>query len=138
MYYLIGYDDTVGTIKHYRVDKMLKIETLQEKREGKTLFEEKWKNGYFIKTFGMFGGTEERIRLRVEKSLIGVMIDRFGKDVFMRPDGENHAIVSADIVYSKQFLGWLYGLGAGIQVISPQYIADDMKNRALEIAKLYE
>mgnify|MGYP002236923389 CR=1 FL=1 len=38
-YYLIAYDSEAGIIKHYRVDKMLKIELSVEKREGKEQFQ---------------------------------------------------------------------------------------------------
>ena len=37
-YYLVGFDSTSGTIKHYRVDKMRKINVTDEPREGKELF----------------------------------------------------------------------------------------------------
>ena len=33
-YYLIGYDSEAGKIKHYRVDKMLRIRISEEEREG--------------------------------------------------------------------------------------------------------
>ena len=37
-YYLIGYDSEAGKIKHYRVDKMLRLQMSDEKREGKEHF----------------------------------------------------------------------------------------------------
>lgn len=39
-YYLIAYDDEAEMIKHYRVDKMLKIKLSVDKREGKEQFED--------------------------------------------------------------------------------------------------
>ena len=38
-YYLIGYDASVGEIRHYRVDKMMRPEILEESRQGKELFD---------------------------------------------------------------------------------------------------
>ena len=37
-YYLIGVDEKSGIVKHYRVDKMLKILTENEARNGAELF----------------------------------------------------------------------------------------------------
>ena len=88
-YYLIAYDSEAGIIKHYRVDKMLKIELSVEKREGKEQFQHFDIAAYSKKTFGMFAGKEETVTLRCDRSLTGVMIDRFGKDVAMRKIDEN-------------------------------------------------
>ena len=38
-YYLIGYDENGNILKHFRVDKMMKISLLKEKRSGKELFD---------------------------------------------------------------------------------------------------
>ena len=37
-YYLVAFDDYSKTCKHYRVDKMLKLEVTKEAREGKEVF----------------------------------------------------------------------------------------------------
>ena len=37
-YYLVGYDTESAKIKHYRVDKMLRIQMTEEEREGKELY----------------------------------------------------------------------------------------------------
>jgi predicted DNA-binding transcriptional regulator YafY len=37
-YYLVGYDSQAEKIKHYRVDKMLRIQMTNESREGKEYF----------------------------------------------------------------------------------------------------
>ncbi len=76
-YYLIAYDSGQGIIKHYRVDKMLKIELLWKKREGKEQFHILMYCNYSEKTFGMFG-KKETVTLR-RSSSGSVMIDRFGK-----------------------------------------------------------
>ena len=55
-YYLIAYDDRSRDIRHYRVDKMLKIELTAESREGKEQFRNFDVAAYSRKTFGMFAG----------------------------------------------------------------------------------
>lgn len=59
-YYLIAYDEEDKIIKHFRVDKMLKISLTRKKREGLKQFETFDIASYSKKTFGMFAGEEKR------------------------------------------------------------------------------
>ena len=87
-YYLVGYDAEAGDIRHYRVDKMLHIRMTDEPREGRERFRKLDMAEYARKSFGMFGGKEEHVKLLVDNSLAGVIIDRFGKSVMMVPADE--------------------------------------------------
>lgn len=49
----------LAQIKHYRVDKMLKIQMSEEEREGKEWFRKLDMADYAKKSFGMFGGKEQ-------------------------------------------------------------------------------
>lgn len=55
-YYLVGFDSKAGKIKHYRVDKILRIQMSKEEREGKEHFQKLDMADYAKKSFGMFGG----------------------------------------------------------------------------------
>ena len=109
-YYMIGYDTEAQLIKHYRVDKMLHIRMSDESREGRTLQEAGY-DGLCQKSFGMFRGKETSVKMLVNNGLAGVIIDRFGKDVMMIPEDEDHFRVNVDVHVSKQFLGWVFSLG---------------------------
>lgn len=126
-YYLVGYDSDVGQIKHYRVDKMLRIQMTDEKREGKEYFKKLDMADYAKKSFGMFGGKEQKVRLLVENNLAGVIIDRFGKDVMIVPVDENHFTVNVEVHVSNQFLGWIISLGEGVKIIAPDEVVEQMK-----------
>lgn len=137
-YYLIAYDDRSRMIRHYRVDKMLGMDILQEAREGREQFENFDIAGYSRKTFGMFAGEEETVTLRCESSLTGVMIDRFGKDVPMRQADETHILVRINVAVSRQFFGWLTGLGAAVKIEIPEKVAHAYQEYLREIIKCYE
>ena len=79
-YYMIAYDSDAAKIKHFRVDKMLHLQLLEEKRDGAEQFEDFDMALYSQKTFSMFGGEEETVTLRCSNKLAGVVIDRFGND----------------------------------------------------------
>ncbi len=137
-YYLIGFDMDAGMLKHFRVDKMLEIELLEEPRAGREEFSRFDLAHYAKKTFGMFGGEEETLRIRFHNKYIGVVIDRFGKDVSVRPDGEQHFIARVAVAVSEPFFGWLTGLGKNVKILSPAHVADAYLNLLREITESYD
>ena len=136
-YYLVGYDSEADTLKHYRVDKMLHIQMSDEKREGQEHFERLDMADYAKKSFGMFGGKEQKVKLLVKNELAGVMIDRFGKDIMMIPKDENYFTVNVDVHVSNQFLGWVFSLGDGVKIISPDEVVEQMKQEVERLQQQY-
>ncbi|SHK26830.1 helix-turn-helix transcriptional regulator [Hespellia stercorisuis] len=136
-YYLIAYDENVGILKHFRVDKMLEISILDLPREGQEEFGRCDLAYYTKKTFGMFAGEEQTVRIRFRNSLIGVIIDRFGKEVTVREDGPEHFIARVNIAVSDQFFGWLTGLGDGAEILSPEEVRQEYKGLLKEISQKY-
>lgn len=136
-YYLVGYDSNAEQIKHYRVDKMLHIQMSEEAREGKEHFKKFNMADYAKKSFGMFGGKEQAVKLLVENSLAGVMIDRFGKDIMLIPADEEHFTVNVDVHVSNQFLGWIFSLGEGVKIVSPPQVVEQMNQEIARQAQKY-
>jgi len=136
-YYLVGYDSNVKQVKHYRVDKMLYIKISTENREGKEHFKKLNMADYTKKSFGMFGGKEQTVKLLVKNSLAGVIIDRFGKDVMIFPDKENYFTVNVNVHVSRQFLGWVFSLGEDIKILGPDVVVEQMKMEGLRLMGQY-
>ena len=137
-YYLIGYDDRTNMIRHYRVDKLVGIEEEEEAREGKDVFAHFSLADYTKKTFGMFGGTAVMMTLLFENQYAGVVIDRFGKDITIRKEDEDHFSIRTEIIPSDPFYGWLAGLGVGVRLISPESEARKYKDYLRDILQHYE
>lgn len=127
-YYMVAFDSKSQMIKHYRVDKMLKIKITDKQRMGKEHFGSFDMAVYTNKRFGMYDGKEEMVRLSCENRLAGVMIDRFGSGVYMRSVDESHFEIEAKVAVSEQFYGWIMGLGTGVRIIAPDYVVNGMKN----------
>ena len=72
------------------------------------------------KTFGMFGGEDEEVYLLCENRLIGVILDRFGTDVWVKPEGEDHFSAHMPVTVSPQFFGWIAGLGRAVKITGPE------------------
>jgi predicted DNA-binding transcriptional regulator YafY len=137
-YYLIAYDGDDRKIKHFRVDRMENISETNLPREGEKFFEKFDMGIYSKKLFGMFGGEEQKVSIRFSNSLIGVVVDKFGSDIFISPDGENHFILRADCAVSPQFFAWVFSFGDSAKIISPESVVLGMKQFIEKAAKQYE
>lgn len=137
-YYMVGYDSDEKKIKHYRVDKMTKIELLDERRDGKELSKDFDMALYSKKTFGMYGGKEESVTLRCKNSLAGVVIDRFGADVPFFSDGDGYFTFTVKVHNSPLFLSWVMNFGADVKIVSPENVKDDFVALAREALGQYD
>lgn len=136
-YYLVAYDSKEEKIKHFRVDKMLKLEITDEKREGRANFLSFDMAIYARKMFGMFSGEEENVKLVCENRLAGVMIDRFGKDITLIPVDEEHFSVIVKVAVSRQFLSWIFALGSGAKIVGPENVLGMVEGEVRRLAKQY-
>ena len=125
-------------LTHYRVDKMMEITATGVPRESNDETRSFDPAVYSQQVFGMFRGEQCRMKLRFENSLAGVVLDRFGRDRLLVPDGPDHFVFQADISVSPTFLGWLAGFGGRAEIVFPASAAEayrDFLRRALSAAE---
>ncbi|MCD8153492.1 MAG: WYL domain-containing protein [Clostridiales bacterium] len=137
-YYLIAFDSAEGKIKHFRVDKMLRIESVKDRREGREQFKEFDMAVYARKMFGMYGGREENVKLCCENKLVGAIIDRFGKEVSIMKEDEQHFSVNVKVAVSNQFIHWVMALGAGAKIVGPESVVAEVKEEIARLEKQYK
>lgn len=126
-YYMIGYDSNAGLIKNFRVDKMMYIAETENKREGRKLFKSFDLAAYSKKSFGMFSGEEQLVKLQVDNEMAGVIIDRFGSDVTFLPKDKKSSYVTVSVAVSNVFFGWVFGLGGGVKIAGPASVSKQAK-----------
>lgn len=137
-YYLIAHDEDENKIKHFRVDKLGHVKVLEGvKRQGAELFERFDIADYANKTFGMYGGREETVTLEFENRLIGVVMDRFGKEAAVRKRDEEHFSVRVRVAVSGQFFGWLTGLGIGARIMAPDEVTEEYREYLKQVLEQY-
>ncbi len=118
-YYLVAYYEKYDSISNFRVDRMENVEILPESAQ-------KYPSGfnlssYLNSTFSMFSGESEEVKLCFEQSLINAVIDRFGKNVSIFPDDDEHFTVRVQIKteHPEPFFGWLFQFGTKVKIIAP-------------------
>lgn len=136
-YYLVAYDSENQMIKHYRVDKMLKISVADVKRDGREQFKKLDITRYARSLFGMFGGDETGVTLEADNSMVNVIIDRFGKDIIISSFDEDHFRTTVNVSLSSQFLGWIMGLGGKVKITGPSEVVDMMKSELKILSEQY-
>ena len=137
-YYLIGYDSEQEMIKHFRVDKMIRIELTDEKRDGKEAFEKTDPAIYSKNMFGMFSGENEMLSIQIPEYLLGAFVDRFGKEISVRKMENGYFIVHVQAIISEQFFGWLTGLGKDVIILSPQKTVREYREYLGDILAKYK
>ena len=58
----------------------------------------------------------------MENQLAGVIVDRFGKDVMMKPVDETHFTALVEVAVSRQFIHWVFALGGGAKIVGPKEV----------------
>lgn len=129
-YYLVALDDITKEMKHYRVDKMMKIEMLEEKREGKSIFDKFDMASYSTMNFGMYNGKIEHVHIEFPNSKCGIFLDRFGKDVPIRFVDKERSVAVVKVAVSPQFFGWIASLGADVKITGPEEVVLQVRDFA--------
>ena len=120
--YLLAYSPRHG-ITSYRVDRMSHIELTPDARTpcpeltGKAIHE------HASRLFQMYSGDLTDVKLRFHRELVNVVIDRFGKDTMMIPDGDEYFNFTVKVAVSPMFLSWIIGFGDKAKVLYPQQVA---------------
>ncbi len=135
--YLLAMSPRHG-VTSYRVDRMSSIQLTANTREpcpeltGKALVE------HANRLFQMYSGETTAVKLRFHRSLINVVIDRFGRDTMLIPDGEEHFVFTVDVAVSPLFLSWVIGFGSKAKILYPQSVADACKDLCREVLAQYQ
>ena len=136
-YYLVAYDSDAKIIKHYRVDKMEQIRIMDAARDGSEKFE-KFNLGQYAKSvFSMFGGEECEVKLSVANELIGVIVDRFGSDIYIVKETDETFLVTVKVMLSPQFYAWLFGFGLKVKIVSPKRAINEFKDKIEQLHLQY-
>ena len=136
-YYLRAYDHDRGEARSYRVDKMRQlqmedaaVQVPEADRVDPAL--------YTKQAFNMFSGQTETVKLELKNHLIGVVVDRYGQDVFLSLGNDpEHFFATVDVALSPQFYSWVFGFGSEARIVSPAWVAEELNTRLQAVLEVY-
>lgn len=134
--YLLALSERHG-ITSYRVDRMMDIQQTAQPRvpcpelTGKALVE------HANRLFQMYAGEMRDVKLRFHRDLLGAVIDRFGKDSMLIPDGEEHFNITVKVAVSPMFLSWIIGFGSKAQILYPEAVIEQCRALCMETMTQY-
>ena len=127
--YLMAHSPRYG-VTHYRVDRMTDIRLTEEKRvpcpelTGPRLVE------HANQLFQMYSGESVGVKLRFHNSMVNAVVDRFGHDTMLIPDGDDHFTFVVEVAVSPMFLSWVIGFGEKAQILYPPQVVQACRNLA--------
>ena len=137
-YYLVTYRHKYDSFVHYRVDRMTDIALTDEKRDILPKNMQFDLAQYSNKLFSMYSGSERLVTLRCRNSLVNAVLDRFGKEIDINREGEDHFSISAKLQVSTNFFAWLFRFGPDIKIISPCDTAEEYRKYIKKVLSEYE
>ncbi len=141
-YYLISNMCGKDGLTHFRLDRIrdVRIEDAPVAPIGEVSDIEEPFNAveYASKCLNMFGGEIKRIKLRCSMELLNELFDRFGEDIPVRKDGEEHFIALVEAAASEGFTNWVCQYGNRVEVLEPADVRESVRTRVMEAAELYK
>ena len=128
-YYLMVYSARHDGTANYRVDRMDKVEIIDELVCEKALELRASVDCFTEQAFKMYGGQPVDITLQFDHKLIGVVYDKFGEDTNMIRLNDNTCVATVKVQTRPTFCGWIFQFGNQMQITSPGEIIEEYKNR---------
>ena len=140
-YYLYAYAAQKQVFRTYRVDRMDKAKVEENyDREGIKEFRKQDVLHKKVKVFDMFRNPKKEydVSFRCHNMIADAVVDTFGADTMMIPDGDSHFKFSANIEVSPPFFAWVSSFGKRIQIKSPAAVVAEYREflqKSLEMCK---
>ena len=135
--YLLGHSERHGATS-YRVDRMADIQITDFPRNPCPELTGKALTQYANRLFQMYSGQETEVKLRFRRRFVNAVIDKFGRDILLIPDGEDHFVFTVKVAVSPMFLSWLVGFGRDAQVLHPQSVIEQCRQMCLDALEQYQ
>ena len=123
-YYLLCYrpeEQYENHVKIFRVDKMIQV-TVQDATITKNAERILNKSSRFpVQAFKMYGGKIRKVKLVFDKSLLGVIFNKFGEDTTIKPYNDKYC-ATVEVQISPTFWGWMLQFPTSMSIVSPEEV----------------
>ena len=136
-YYLVTYHEVHEATVNYRVDRMADVLLEDEPVAEQAITLSSELGVYTERIFKMFNGPQASVELQFERKLIDAIHDKFGECVEIIVCKRGLCIATVQVLLSPVFFGWCFQFGKSMKILSPDFVAAEMKEQAITVARMY-
>ena len=92
---------------------------------------------YTERVFKMFNGPQATIELQFDRKLIDAVYDKFGEGIEIIACKRGLCKATVEVLVSPVFFGWCFQFGKSMKIMSPDFVAAEMKEHASAVARMY-
>lgn len=137
-YYLVIYDKRYNKMTNYRIDRMDRVEIIEELADMPPEDMQFDIANYKRSLFGMFSGKTTSVTIEAHRSLIGAIFDLFGENTKIVSNDDDTVRFTVDVQVSALFFGWCCSFGEKVKLLGPDNIVEQLKEYNRTIKNQYE
>ena len=135
-YYLTCYNPKADRNYNYRLDRIEKVEILDEKISKNAVIRSRSVAKYTAQVFKMYGGETVKVTLVFDAQMIDYIYEKFGMDTKIRPCEDDSFTANVEVQLSPTFWGWLFQFTGQMRITAPEWVCDEymgMLRKAINI-----
>ncbi len=140
-YYLVCNNEKYDNLMHLRLDRMKSVNDTDEPSRPFSEcsdYKERFNTAdYVLKTFNMFGGEITEITLRCSEEILEQVIDRFSDKIHIIERENGKFAFRTKAMVSEGLIGWIMQFAEKMEVVAPEEIRRQIKEKIELTAKLY-
>ena len=139
-YYLLCGEKDSNVIKRYRIDRITGLVILEEKsaHSAARINAALRSNEYIVEHCYMNVGETVKVRLEIDKSVLGEVIDTFGTEIKIEPAHHTSNRLIVQVKSSeKDIIDWAMRYGEYAVILDPDYLREEIRERAHLIRYAY-
>lgn len=139
-YYLLCGEKDSNVIKRYRIDRITGLVILEEKsaHSAARINAALRSNEYIVEHCYMNVGETVKVRLEIDKSVLGEVIDTFGTEIKIEPAHHTSNRLIVQVKSSeKDIIDWAMRYGEYAVILDPDYLREEIRERTGLIQRAY-
>lgn len=138
-YYLMAYNDYFHQMKYYRLDRITDM-TITDQPQFPLRSIPGYENGIDYKRFSaqmpyMFADEIKPVTFRADNTAIDQIVDWFGKDITIKPDGDKSLVTVRTSLLAMEF--WAMQYLNYVEILSPAPLRDKIKENLKNAVEKY-
>ena len=135
IWYLIGFCHQRNEVRTFRIDRVRKIEILEENFKVPESFD---MDEYFKESWGIIRGQKTKVNLRFTKEVADFVAEctwHPSQKLTKNKDGSLNA--QFEVGGLSEIKIWILGFGENVEVLEPEKLRQELKNTAVKINHIY-